>query len=328
MAAIRLISAYRVARLIGVIVELGIPDRIASGPQDAEALAAATGVHAPSLHRALRLLVAAEVLEEDDQGRFGLTAVGDELRSGRLGALARFYGATFHWEAWTRADHSIRTGERSFDFVHGMRNWDYLAKYPDAGAVFDAAMSANTLGVAKAVVSAYDFSRFRVVADVGGGDGTLLAEILEAFPSVQGVLFDLAPVVERARDRLAARGVLGRCQLIAGSFLETVPADADAYVMKSILHDWEDASATAIVSNVRRAAGAGSALVVVERVLPERPGPGDLDALLTDVNMMVSNGGLERTEAEYSRLFERGGYRLERVISTTTGLSVLEGVAV
>lgn len=327
-AALRLITGYRITRLAGAIVELGIPDRLASEPQGAEDLATATGVHAPSLRRALRLLVAAEVLEEDERGRFSLTPLGQELRSDRLGPLARFYGSDFHWQVWAQADHSIRTGERSFDLVHGMRNWDYYAKNPKAGAIFDAAMSSNTGGLARAVVSAYDFCRFGLVADIGGGDGTLLAEILRACAGVRGVLFDMPSVIDRARVRMEERGLLDRCELVGGSFLESVPTGADAYVMKAILHDWEDGQARKIVGNISEAAGKGATLVVVERVLPERVGPADLDHLLTDVNMMVGNGGLERTEAEYGRLLAAGGFELKQIVATGTAVAVIEAVAV
>lgn len=327
-AALRLIGAYRISRFIGILAELGLPDRIAEEQQSADSLAAASGVHAPSLRRLLRLLVAAEVLEEDVQGRFRLTPIGEELKSDRLGPLARYFGAPFHWEAWTRADHSIRTGACAFDFVHGMHDWDYFAKNPEAGALLDAAMSSNTSGLAKAVVSACDFSRFAVVADVGGGDGTLLAEILRGCPGVRGMLFDLPTVIERARPRMAERGLADRCELVAGSFLESVPRGANAYTMKAILHDWDDVSAAKVVANVRQAAEPGSVLLVVERVLPERVGPDDLEALLADVLMMVGTGGLERTEADYRRLFASGGYRLEQVVPTGTLVSVLEAVAI
>jgi O-methyltransferase len=328
MDALRLIGAYRISRFMGILADLGLPDRIAAEQQSADSLATACGVHAPSLRRLLRLLVAAEVLEQDERGRFRLTPIGEELKADRLGPLARYFGAPFHWEAWARADHSIRTGDCAFDFVYGMHDWDYFAKNPDAGALFDAAMSANTSGLAKAVVNACDFSRFAVVADVDGGDGTLLAEILRACPRVRGILFDLPTVIERARPRMAERGVTDRCEPVAGSFLESVPRGADAYAMKAILHDWEDVIAAKIVANVRQAADAGSVLLVVERVLPERVGPGDLEALLADVLMMVGTGGLERTEAEYGRLFSSGGYQLERVVPTGTAVSVLEAVAV
>jgi O-methyltransferase domain/Dimerisation domain len=322
---LRLVNSYRITAFLHVAAELGLADLLAEEAKTSADLARATGAHEPSLRRLLKALAAMEVLEEEG-GRFRLTPLGEELRSVRLRDFARFFGWKTQWAAWGEFQHSVMTGERAFDHVFGMPNWDYYVQHPDAGARFDAAMNAMTSGQAERIVAAYDFSQFGTVVDVGGGDGTLLAEILRANPGVWGVLYDRPDVVARARPRLEAMGLSARCRLEGGNFLERVPEQPDAYVMKSILHDWDDEGVKQIVSRCREAGGARARLVVVERVLPDTVSPDALEALASDLNMMVSNGGMERTEAEYREVLGAGGYRLQRVLPTGTVQSVLEAV--
>jgi orsellinic acid C2-O-methyltransferase len=324
-AMLRLITAYRMSACVHVAAELGLADLLAEGARTSAELAGQTGAHEPSLRRLLRALVAMEALEEAG-GRFQLTAVGEELRSERLRGAARFFAGRNEWEPWGALQHSVMTGERAFDHVYGMRNWDYYVRHPDAGARFDAAMNSMTSGQAERIVAAYDFSRLGTVVDVGGGDGTLLAEILRANPGLQGVLYDREDVIARAAGRLERMGLSDRCRLVGGDFLQSVPGGADAYVMKSILHDWDDAGVKQIVGRCREAGGPAAPLLVLERVLPATVSPEALEALTSDLNMMVANGGMERTEAEFRELLGAGGYRLQRVVPTGTVQSVLEAV--
>jgi DNA-binding MarR family transcriptional regulator len=178
IAMSRLMRAYRQSSSVGVAVELGLAERLAAGPRTVTELAAEVGAHAPSLRRLLRALVAMGIVVEDRSDRYSITPLGEEMRQDRLGPTARFFNSEHHLQAWLHFDHSIRTGERAFDHVHGMRNWDYYATHPAEAAIFDGAMSAITGPVSKALAAAYDFSKFPVVADLGGGDGTLLTEIL------------------------------------------------------------------------------------------------------------------------------------------------------
>jgi hypothetical protein len=208
-----------------------------------------------------------------------------------------------------------------------MRDWSYYATHADAGAIFDKAMSAITKPVAKAVAGAYDFSEFGVVADIGGGDGTMLIEILNRNPKVRGLIYDLPGVIERTRLRIDAAGLRDRCELVGGSFLESVPAGADLYLMKSIIHDWGDADASRIVKHLRGATGDKNApLLLIERVLGDDSAHENIDNLLSDLNMMVNLGGQERTESEYAAMLASAGFRLERVIPTGTAFYILEGV--
>lgn len=323
----RLISAYRQSRCVGVAAELQIPERLAAGPRTAADLAAECGANEHSLWRLLRALVAMEVLVEAPPGHFGLTPLGEQLRADKLGPAARLFNSEFHVRSWAHMDHSVRTGEIAFDHVHGMHDWDFYATHPEEAALFDAAMSANTGPVITAIADAYDFSRFPTIADIGGGNGTLLAEILRRHPNSRGVLFDLPHVVERAQARMGDAGVADRIEFVGGSFLESVPSDADAYLMKTIIHDWNDPFAAQIIERCRNAAGTGGHLLLIERVLPEQVEPKHLEALMMDLNMMVNNGGLERTETEFRRLLERSGFRLDRVVPTDTVFCVLEAVA-
>jgi precorrin-6B methylase 2 len=326
-AAMRLISAAWESQCVRVAVELGIPDLLGDGPMTGAELAAATEADAPHMGRLLRALVTLEVLEAGDGGRFALTPTGVALRSDALGPAALFFASDVQWQNWGALSHCVLTGRRAFDHVQGMRNWDYYAAHPEMGALFDAAMAAMTSGAVRAIVAAYDFGRHGRVVDVGGGDGTLLAEILRANPGVRGVLMDREHVVERARPGLEAAGVLARCELFAGDFSDGVPPGGDAYVLKSVLHDWADAEATALLGRCRSAMAPEGAVVVVERVVPERVSAADRAAVLSDLNMMVNNGGRERTEREFAALGAAAGLRLARTLPTGTPVSVLELVA-
>jgi predicted O-methyltransferase YrrM len=323
-----LIVAFRQTQCIRVAADLGVADHLVDGPASSSDLAAACGAKEPYLRRLLRALVALGLLDQDDDGRYRLTAVGEQLSVGGLGAAAQFYGRDPTWSAWRALDHAVRTGESPFDHAHGMPLWDYYARHPETAATFDAAMASITGGLTDAVVSAYDFSGFRRVVDVGGGDGTLLAGILHRCPDTRGVLFDRDHVVDRARSALDAAGVGERCELVGGDFRDAVPGGGDCYVLKWILHDWDDEACATILRRCREAVDPGGRLVVVERVLPERVGPADLDAVLSDLNMMVMVSGRERTETEFAELFAGAGFRLELVSPTGTNLQVIEAVPV
>ena len=312
----RLVISFRSSQAIGVAVKLGIPKYLSRHPHTSAQLAHDTGTNEPSLRRLLHTLVALELLTEDDQGRFELTPTGENMRDDRVGPLIAFLLNDLDWASWGRLDYSIQTGQRAFDHVHGMRNWEYYASHPEEAAIFDAAMQALTKPVAEAVARTYDFSGIETLADIGGGDGTMLLAILRAHPHLRGILFDRQHVVDRARPRLAE--FADRVELVAGSFFESVPR-ADAYLMKSILHDWEDGDAVAIIKQCH------SRLLVVERLLSDHITPKDLGTLLSDLNMLVNPGGRERTESEYRDLFAKGGFRLERTIPLDPQFFLFEG---
>jgi hypothetical protein len=316
----RLVNGYQVTQAIHVAAVLGIADQLAAGPRSSDDLAAAVDAHAPSLQRVLRALASVGVLHEDGDGRFALTEVGACLRSDAadpVGGWAAYVGGHAHFAAWGNLLHTVRTGENAFRAVHGADVWDYRAGHPEDGARFDQAMTDNTRRTNRRLLEAYDFGPLASVVDVGGGHGALLAALLSAHPRMRGVLLDLPHVVAGAAVDAA------RCEVVGGSFFDAVPAGADAYVLKAILHDWEDDDAARILRACRGAAPAHATLLVIERDLGapnENP-----DAKFSDLNMMVGPGGRERTYDEFATLFAAGGFALRRAVPTGMGLSVFEG---
>jgi O-methyltransferase/methyltransferase family protein len=317
----RLVNGYQVTQAIHVAVTVGIPDLLAHGARGSDELAAATESHAPTLYRLLRALASVGILHEDDERRFTLTPLGQGFRSDAepsLAAWTRFVGRPYHWASWGHLLHGVCTGENAFEHLHGESVWEYRAKHPEESIIFDAAMTALTRLSNEALVHAYDFGRFGVVVDVGGGHGALLAAILDANPRVRGVLFDQPHVVAGAE-------VGERCDVVAGSFFDAVPEGCDAYMLKSIIHDWEDAEAVAILRVCRRAMRPGATLLVIER---ELGGPNELpQAKFSDLNMLVATGGRERSKEEYAALFAAAGFDLAGVTPAGSGMSVIEGVA-
>jgi hypothetical protein len=319
-----MINGYQVSQAIHAATVLGIPALLADGPQTADELAVATDSNTNALRRLLRALAAIGVFHEEEGDRFALTPLGDALRpdaANSVAGWAAFVGRPHHWEAWGHIVDSIRTGENTFKALNGVDVWTYRSEHPEEGAVFDAAMVAMTRGTNAALLEAYDFGKFDTLVDVGGGVGTFLAAMLAAHPSLQGILFDQPHVVGGAEERLRDAGVIDRCRVVAGSFFDEVPEGADAYVLKSILHDWEDEEAVAILRSCRRAIRTGGALLVVERVLG---GPNeDARGKFSDLNMLVMPGGRERGLAEFDALFDAAGFRLDGATPSSSGYSVI-----
>ncbi|HEX5502372.1 MAG TPA: methyltransferase [Thermomicrobiales bacterium] len=322
----RLVDGYRISQAIRVAVTLGLADHLRDGPRGADDLAAATETHPPALYRLLRALASVGVFREEGDRRFALTPLGDCLRADApepVGPWATFAAGPYLWRAWEELLQSVRTGESAVPHVHGMSAWEYRARHPEEGAIFDAAMTGNSRRLAAALLAGYDFRRFGRGVDVGGGQGLFLAAILARYPTAQGVLFDQPHVVAGAGLILHAAGVADRCRVVGGSFFEAVPDGGDAYVLKFVLHDWADEEATAILRACRRAIGPGGALLVVERVVG--PPNDDADAKFSDLLMLVGPGGRERTRAEWDALFAAAGFRLAAVTPTASEVSVIEG---
>ena len=327
-AAYLILLGYRQTQCLSAATGLGVFDRLQSGPEAASDLALHCNADAHSMQRLLRTLVAMQVLSQDGDGRFHLTSIGSFFTSEQLGPVVRYMTIEPSWRSWARLGDSVRTGQRAFDLEHDMRDWDYYAANPNSAAIFDAAMRSLTAPSAASIIASHDFSTYRTVADIGGGDGSLLIAILSANPGLEGILFDRPHVLDRAAGRLAEAGVSRRCRTVGGSFLEEVPAGADAYVLKWILHDWEDRDAQRILNVCRRAMSTGGDLILIERVLPDRITPQDLEAVLADLQMMVMNGGVERNESEFRELLAGSGFRLESVTPTTTPVSVIRAIPV
>ncbi len=321
-------GGYVQSQVVYVAVRLGVADALADGPKDAGALATATNSHAPTLSRLMRMLTALGLSTEDADGRYSLTPQGSLLRADVGGSLRMpvlFGVGPWYWRSWGEFLHTVQTGEPAFDHVWGMDAFEFWGLNPEAGEVHDRGMSTLTAYTTAAILEAYDFSRFGSVIDVGGGTGMLLGAILRRHTALRGTLFDLAHVIERAPEVLRAADVADRCELTAGNFFDGVPAGHDAYLLKWIIHDWDDTRCIAILRACRRAMSELGTLLVVERVLSDRTTPAELDHYRADLLMAIATpGGRERTRREFETLFDAAGFRLAALVPTRSPMSVLE----
>ncbi|KUL38709.1 methyltransferase [Streptomyces sp. NRRL F-4489] len=302
---------------VAAALRLGVFDRIGDGRATADELADRCAARPGELARLLRALTGLGLLTEPEPGRFALTPAGAQARSdapGSLHAVLQLFSDPMMLRAWERLDDSVRTGEPAFDTVHGTDFFGYLAERPALSERFNAAMSQGSAHTAELLPAAYPFDRFRTVADIGGGDGTLLAGILRAHPGLRGILFDRPEGLAQAGPRLARDGLADRCALVTGDFFATAPEGADAYLLKSVIHDWNDERCARILGHIRRVVPDDGRLLILEPVLPERTGPGD-DAIsyLSDLNMLVNVGGRERTRDDFARLCEAAGFAVRSV---------------
>jgi len=327
---LHLMTGYRAMQALYVAARLGIADLLKDGARGSEELARATGADARALHRLLRALASLGVFGEDADGRFAPSELGALLRSdvpGSLRAAAIFFGDERNWHAWGKLERSVMSGEP----VRGPRGTQAFleesARDPEGAALFNAAMTSLTSAFDAAVTAAYDFSRLGTLVDVGGGQGALISSILAANPALRGILFDIPPVIESARGRIGEAGLAGRCELVAGDFFASVPAGGDAYVLKWVIHDWDDEHSVAILGSCRRAMARDGRLLLVERVVPERvdQSADTQGIVLGDLNMLLWTGGRERTAAEYRALLASAGFTLARIVPTATQLSIIEG---
>jgi hypothetical protein len=324
----RLINGYQVTQAIHVAAVLGIADLLVDGPRSNENLAASTGTHPETLYRLLRALATVGVFHEEEGRRFRLNPLGDCLGSNApesLAGWAAYVGESYHWQAWGALEHSVRTGENAFCHVHGTNSWTLRARHPELSRGFDRAMTSISRQVSASILAAYDMGRFGTIVDIGGGNGVFLAAILASHPVMRGILFDQPHVVTGAGPILNAKGVADRCAIVAGSFFEAVPQGGDAYLLKAILHDWEDEPATAILRTCRQAMAGGTSLLVVER---ELGAPNDMpDSKFSDLNMLVGPEGRERSRADFAALFEAAGFRFTGFTPSAAGPGVFEGIA-
>lgn len=308
------------------VARLEVAEALEKGPLPVAELARSVGAHPESLHRVIRALATVGVFEEAPDGRIGHTAKSRLLLKAHprsIRAIALFFGEPFRWETAGQLFHSVKTGEPAFEARHGQTLFDYLTDHPDAAEVFDSAMTAFSATSNDDVLAAYDFSRHDVLCDVGGGHGSLLFAILEKYPSVRGVVYDLPHVVRQTAEASAKRGLVARMEVAAGSFFERVPGGADAYLLKSIIHDWDDERAALVLSRCREALRPGGRVLVVERVIP--PGNEPFDAKLVDLEMMaLTPGGKERTREQYEALFSRAGLRIVAIHASPSSRSIIE----
>lgn len=319
---------FLIFRAVYMVTKLGIPDLLKDGPLKSDELAEATGSHSRTLYRLLRAVSSAGVLSESQDHAFSLTPLGDVLRSdapGSMRGLVIFSGEPFYLQVFEQFAYSIQTGKPAFDKVLGASHFDYFEQNPEIGEVFDQCMTDWSYNEAVAVANAYDFSCYQTVMDVGGGHGILLTNILKANPHIRGMLFEQPHVLEGARSRMETEGLLPRCELVAGDFFNSIPSGSDVYIMKSILHDWEDEPSIAILKSCRQAMGDSGRLLLVETIVPP---PGESHyAKYMDLEMLVLLGGQERTLEEFEALFAQADLRLSRVVPTEEFHSIIETVS-
>ncbi|MCA9016798.1 MAG: methyltransferase [Planctomycetaceae bacterium] len=320
----QMITGYWSSQAIYAAASLGIADLLAEGPQTAEQLATATETNAGALYRLLRALASVGIFVENEQKEFALTPLAEYLRSdvpGSKRALAMMTGDE-HFLAWSEILYSIKTGKTSFDKVFEKPFFEYLPDHPDKAQIFDQAMTGIHGRETGEILEAYDFSNIKTLLDIGGGNGSNIISMLQKYPEMQGTLFDLPHVVERAQPHIAQAGLSDRCDLIGGNFFESVPAGADACFMRHIIHDWDDEKSLTILRNCHAAMAEQSKLLVVESVIPAGNDP--FAGKFLDLVMLLIPGGKERTAEEYRALFKEAGFELTRIIPTKSELSILE----
>jgi O-methyltransferase domain/Dimerisation domain len=321
----QMLTGYWISQALYVAAKLGLADLLKDGPRSADALAQATQSHPRSLYRLLRGLASIGVFAEDVHHRFSLTPLAECLRSdipGSQRSLAIMTGEE-HYHAFGQLLYSVQTGKIAFDKLYGMPIFDFLQGHPEQAKVFDEAMVGVHGRETAAMLDSYDFSGIRTLADIGGGNGSVLTTILKIYPEMRGILFDLPGVVERAKGNIQAAGVADRCQVIGSSFFESVPGGADAYLLRHIIHDWDEEKSTRILQNIHRTIGKDGRLLVAESIIP--PGNEPYFGKLLDLAMLVIPGGEERTEEEYRKLYKSAGFRLARIVATKAEISVIEG---
>jgi len=326
---LEMLHGYRAVQALYVGAQLGIPELLREVPKRSDELASATGAHAGSLRRLMRALASLGVLVEMDDGRFALTTMGEQLRSDAPGSLrpaVLFYGGRRHWTAWSQLLESVKTGRTAFGIRSADKFSEMAARDPGGAAVFNEAMDALTTQLSATIAERYDFSAARLVVDVGGGYGALLGRILTANPRLHGILFDIEAVIEQARQRIDAARLASRCDVVAGDAFDAVPSGGDVYILKWILHDWDDDSSVRILTNCRRAMSPDAKLLIVERVLPRHAEAATeaANAFLSDLNMLLLSGGGERTEEEYRVLLAAADLQLRRAVGIGASQFLLE----
>ncbi|WP_240630786.1 acetylserotonin O-methyltransferase [Mycolicibacterium sp. GF69] len=308
-----------------VAAKLNVADELAGGPARAADVAERVGADPDALYRLMRALTSNGLLEHRADDTFVLTKVGHALRSDvpdSMRDMVLFIGHPARWEDWGNLLHTVQTGEPSVIKLRGMPYWDYLEKDRDLAQVFNNAMTATSGITNEIALNQYDFTDFKLIVDVGGGHGQLLSTIMLRAPQARGVVYDLPSVVSDADTTFKAAGVSHRCTAESGSFFDRVPEGGDAYVLKNIIHDWDDDESLAILRNIRTAIASNGKLLLLEMVLPDRA-----DAFLgfqLDLEMLVTLGGRERTRADFAKLLRRAGFRLDRVVGTVTPISIVE----
>ncbi len=326
---LQMMNAYRLSQSISVAAQLGIADLLKDKPKSVDELAAETTSHPQSLYRLLRALASFDIFRELDTQKFELTPRAALLQSdvpGSLQGYASVMGTPWHWQMWQEILYSVKTGESGFEKVYGMGFEDYYQQNPQVAKDFDAAMTGALTLSDRAILGSYDFSGFGRIVDIatgGQGDGELIASILLQNQDSKGVHFDTASRISKAKAVIESKSLGDRCELIAGDFWESVPANADVYIVKNLIHDYDDIKAQKILSNIHQAIATNGKLLVVEMIVPPSNEP-SLAKILDVEAMIMTPGAKERTAQEYRQLFAKSGFEVTRIIPTKSPMSIIE----
>lgn len=322
----QLATGYIPATALYVAARLKIADCLVARPKTVAELARATHVNEDALYRVLRLLASLGVFVEQSPRTFANNLPSQMMISGQPGStydMALWMADPFHLRVYAEAMHSLLTGKPAVEKTTGVPVFEYFPKNPELSEIFNNAMTAFSAFVIPAALDAYDFSGIHTLVDVAGGHGQVLISVLQRYPEMHGVLFDLPHVIRGAVPRISAAGVEARMTTETGDFFKAVPSGGDAYIMKHIIHDWDDERAATILENIRKGMKLGGRVILLESIV--LPGSSEPDfAKLIDLEMLLMPGGRERTEEEFRQLFARAGFTLTRVIPTESPLSVLE----
>jgi hypothetical protein len=325
---LQIATGYMASTALYAAITLNVADHLAGGPKDVAELARTTGANEDALYRVLRLLTSVGVFEETGPRRFALTPAAELLRKdvpGSLRGMAVFLPDPLHLRVYANVMESMMTGRPAAETTLGMPIFEYLAKDPAYSKVFNDAMTTLSAPVIAAALEAYDFSGIGTLVDVAGGHGEVLMSVLKKYPNIRGVLTDVGHVIEGAKPRIAGAGLADRCQAVPCDFFAAVPEGGDAYIMKHIIHDWDDAQATTILRNIGKAMGGKRGKVILlESVIADGPTP-DLGKFI-DIEMLLLPGGRERSTGEFRALFAGAGFELTKIVPTKSPLSVVEAV--
>ena len=324
----QIINGYRATQIAYVAVKLRIPDLLSDGPKGADELAAETGTNPSSLYRELRGMAAVGILDELDDLQFGLSQIGEPLRDdvpGSLRPMALLSGEDFFWKPWGQFLEAVTTGDPSFDGALGVPLREYTDANPDVRQTFQGAMTGGTEQQAASILSAYDFTDFKRIADVGGGHGALLSTVLEQYPEASGLLFEVPPTAEAATIAIAERALSDRCEVVGGDATVHIPGENDLIMMKAVIHGMSDEIGLKLLRACRDALNPGGTLLVIERVVPEHGTPSNYT--MSDLNMLVMTSGgrgSQRTESQYLPVLDAAGFEHMRTIETGAEQSIIE----
>jgi O-methyltransferase domain/Dimerisation domain len=326
---VQMATGYIISQAISVAARLGIADKLNESPKNIDQLAELTETHAPSLFRLMRALTSVGIFQQNEDGSYSNSPSSEFLRSDHPESLSNIIymmGDKEHWHSHGNLLHSVKTGQTAFDHTFGMPFFPYIQQNPQVAEIFDNGMTSFSQGIARAIAGTYDFSGAETIADIGGGHGILLSTILRANPSAKGVLFDQPQVVAGSGDLLENAGVSDRVEVVGGNFFEEIPVAADVYLMKHIIHDWNDEESLSILSNLAKSVQAGAKLLLIESVIEAENVPSMSKVM--DLNMLAMTSGRERTAAEYSDLFEKTGFQLTNIIPTPSPTQIVEAIKV